>query len=84
MRLEQEARHHAKVATSPAQGPEEFGVLAFAGRDKTAVGQHNVRFEQVVDREAIFASEVARAPAEGEASTPVVETMPKGTASPNG
>jgi hypothetical protein len=45
MRLEQEAGHNAKVATSAAQRPEEIGVLAFAGRDETAVGQDNVRFQ---------------------------------------
>ena len=67
MRLEQEARHHAKVAAAAAQRPEEIGVLALAGRDKTAVGQDNVRFEQVVDREAVLAREVPGAPAEGEA-----------------
>ena len=64
MRLEQEARHDAKVAASPAQRPEEIGVLALAGRDKTAVGQDNVRFEQVVDREAVLAREVPGAAAE--------------------
>ena len=67
MRLEQEARHHAKVAAAAAQGPEEIGVLALAGRDKTAIGQDDVRLEQVVDRQAVLAREVARAPAEGEA-----------------
>ncbi len=67
MCLEQEARHHAKVATSAAQRPEEIGVLAFAGSDKTAVGQDNVRFEQVIDGEAVLACEVPGAPADGEA-----------------
>jgi hypothetical protein len=67
MRLEQEARHHAKVAASAAQRPEEIGVLAFAGRDKTAVGQDNVRFEQVINRGAVLTREVPGAPADGEA-----------------
>jgi hypothetical protein len=84
MRLEQEARHHAKVATSPAQRPEEIGVLAFAGRDKTAVGQDYVGFEQVINREAVLACEVPGEPPTVRPATPVVETMPKGTASPNG
>ena len=67
MRLEQEARDHAKVAASSAHGPEEIGVLALAGRDKTAIGQDHIGLEQVVDREAILAREVAGAAAQGEA-----------------
>ena len=67
MRLEQEARHHAKVAAAAAQRPEEIGVLALAGRDETAVGQDDVRFEQVVDREAVLAREVPGAAAERQA-----------------
>ena len=67
MRLEQEARHHAEVAAAPAQRPEEIGMLALAGRDETAVGQDDVRFEQVVDRQAVLAREVPGAPAEGQA-----------------
>src|ERR1700682_2019741 len=41
--------------------------VAFAGRNKTAVGQDNVRFEQVINREAVLAREVPGAPADGEA-----------------
>ena len=67
MRLEQEARHHAEIAAAAAQRPEEIGVLALAGRDEAAVGQDDVRLEQVVDREAVLAREVAGAAAERQA-----------------
>jgi hypothetical protein len=67
MRLEQEACHNAKVATPSAGGPKQIGVQALAGRDKTTIGQDNVRLEQVVDREAVLARKVPSAPAEREA-----------------
>ena len=64
MRLEQEARHDAEVAAAPAHGPEQVGMLALAGRHEAAVGKHHVDFEQVVDRQAVLAREVAGAAAE--------------------
>ena len=51
----------------PRSAQKRSGCSALAGRDKTAVGQDNVRFEQVINREAVLAREVPGAPADGEA-----------------
>jgi len=55
MRLEEETRHNTEIAAPTAEGPEQIRVLALAGGDKTAVGQDDVRFEKVVDGEAVLA-----------------------------
>ena len=55
MRLEEETRHNTKIAAPTAEGPEQIRVLALASVDKTAVGQDDVRFEKVVDGEAVLA-----------------------------
>jgi len=68
MRLEEETRHNTKIAAPTAEGPEQIRVLALASIDKTAVGQDDVRFEKVVDGEAVLARWIASTSAEGEAS----------------
>ncbi len=67
MRLEQKACNDAKVTTSSAEGPKQIGVPALVRCDKAAIGQDNIRLEQVVDRKAVLARKVSGAPAEGEA-----------------
>ena len=67
MRLEQKAGHHAKVATAPTQRPEEIRMLTRAGGDKPTIRQDDVDLQEVVDRQAVLAREVARAPAQGKA-----------------
>ena len=76
-------RDHAEVAAAAAERPEEIGMLAFAGGDEGAIGQDDVGFEQVVDRESVIAREYPVPPPRVRPATPVVETMPNGTASPN-
>ena len=58
-------------------------MLALAGGDETAIGEHDVGFEQVVDRQAVLAREIPVPPPSVRPATPVVETMPEGTARPN-
>ena len=64
MGLEQEAGHHAEIAAAAAQRPEEVRVLLLARGDEAAVGEHDVGLEQIVDGQAVFARQVARAAAE--------------------
>jgi hypothetical protein len=66
MRAKQEARHHTEISAAAAQRPEQIRVLALARRDEAAVSEHHVRFQQVVDREAVHATQVTAAAAESE------------------
>ncbi len=54
----------AEVAAAAADRPEQVRVLVGAGGDLRAVGEDDVRAEQVVDREAVLAGQVADAAAE--------------------
>ena len=67
VRLEGELRHDAEVAAAAADRPEEVRVLVGAGRDLRAVGEHELRREQVVDRQPVAAGEVAVPAAERQA-----------------
>ena len=56
-----------KLPPPPRSAQKRSGMLGLAGGDEAAVGQHDVGFEQVVDRQAVLAREVAGAAAEGQA-----------------
>src|SRR5439155_8491880 len=58
--------HDAEVAATATEGPEEILVLLLAGHHGPAVGGDDVDREQVVEREAEAAGEVADAAAERE------------------
>jgi hypothetical protein len=64
--LELELRDHAKVAASPAQGPEEIWVLVSAGANRLTRGRHHLRTAQAVNREAVPAHQVPDAAAQRE------------------
>ena len=64
MQPEQERRDDAEVAAAPADRPEQVGVLVGARANALAVREHHLGFEQVVDREAALAGQVAEATAE--------------------
>jgi hypothetical protein len=66
MCLEQKACHNLKIPASTAKSPKQIGMQALAGCDKTAIGQDNIRQEQVINREAVLACEVPGSSAEGE------------------
>ncbi len=57
-----------EVAAAAAQRPEEVGVLVGARRHLTAVREHDLGVEQVVDAEAVLAREVPEPAAEREAA----------------
>ena len=72
-----------KLPPPPRKRPEQVGVLRFGRGDEAAVGQHHVRFEQIVDGEPVLAAEIAVAAAQ--ASAPRRRSSrrsPNGTASP--
>jgi hypothetical protein len=62
MQLILERRHHAKVATAAAQGPEEIGMLGGTGGDDLSGGGHHVRRDQIVTAEAVLPHEPANSP----------------------
>ena len=57
-----------KLPPPPRIAQKRSGFSSALARDDAAVGQHDVRLEQVVDREAALARQVAEAAAEGEAA----------------
>ena len=65
---EQERGDDAEVAAAAADRPEEVGVLVGARADALAAGEHHLGLEQVVDRQAALARQVADAAAEREAA----------------
>lgn len=58
----------AEVPATAAQRPEQVRVLGLARGDETAVGEHDVRGQQIVHRQTVLAGQVAVTAAEGEAS----------------
>ena len=58
MGAEEEAGHDAEISAAAAQRPQEVGVLRLGSGDETAVGQNQVRFEQIIRREPVLAAEV--------------------------
>ena len=63
---EEEAGHHAEVATTAANSPEQIRMCALAGGHDTAIGEDDVRFQEIVDRQTVLAREIARPAAERE------------------
>ncbi len=61
---EEERGDDAEVAAAAAHRPEQVGVLIRIGGDEAAVGEHHIHLEQVVNRQAERAREVADAAAE--------------------
>ena len=65
---EEERGDDAEVPAAAPERPEQVGVLVGARADAFAAREHDVRLEQVVDRESVLAAEVADAAAEREAA----------------
>ncbi len=57
-------RHNAEVAAAAPKRPEEVRVFRGARRSELTVGRHDVRRNQVVDREAVLAHQPAETAAE--------------------
>ena len=60
---ELEARHDAEVAAAAADRPEQVGLVLGVDAAQLAVGRDDLGREQVVDRQAVLAHEVADAAA---------------------
>ena len=58
VRLEQERRDHAEVSTAAAYRPKEVVVLVAAGSDETAIREHDIGGQQVVDGKAVGPGEM--------------------------
>ena len=65
-----EARHDAEVAAAAADRPEQVGLVRLVDVEDAAVGSHDFGSEQMVDRQAVLAHEVAGAAAERETADP--------------
>src|SRR5215468_5283041 len=65
VRLEQERGDDAEVAASTTQRPQKVLVVPLVGSHKSAIGQHDVGGEQVVDGQAVFAGQVSQPAAQG-------------------
>ena len=70
MAAEREGGDHTEVAAATAQRPEQITVRLFAGGDETAVGQHHIGGDQIVDGEAETARQVADPTAQSQPTNP--------------
>ena len=70
MQPEDEGRDDAEVAAAAPDRPVQVGVLVAGGAHALAACQHQLRLEQVVDRQSALAGQVADAAAQGEAADP--------------
>jgi hypothetical protein len=63
-------RRDAEVAASPAQTPEQLGILVLVRADDLAGGSDDLCADHVVAGEAVLGGQVSDPPAEGEAGDP--------------
>ena len=67
MCLELKRSDDAKVATTTTNSPEEIGIFTFADLDQLSSRGHDVRRDEVVDRQAVLPAEPAEPATEGKA-----------------
>src|ERR1700678_3477885 len=65
---EQKRRDHPEVSATPANSPEEIGILVRAGRDKLPIRQDDIGPQKVIDGQAILSCEVSHAAAQSKAT----------------
>jgi hypothetical protein len=70
MEAEVEGGHHAEVAATAPQGPEQVRMVLLVGVHERPIGEDQVGAEQAVDGEAETTGEVPDAAAQGEAAHP--------------
>src|ERR1700722_2831828 len=68
MCLKQKRSDHPEVSATPANSPEEVGILVRAGRDKLSIRQDDIGREKVIDGQAILPCEVSHAAAQSKAT----------------
>ena len=66
MEAEPEARDDAEVAAATAERPEQIRVGVLVREQNVAAGRHDLRAEEVVEREAVAGDQVPDAAAEGQ------------------
>ena len=66
----EEPRRDAEVAAAAADAPEQLGLGVRVDEAELAIGRHDLRRQQVVDRQTVLADEVADAAAQREAADP--------------
>jgi hypothetical protein len=82
MEPQRERRHDAEVAAPAAERPEQVRVLILARGDDAAVRQHDLRGQQVVDREPVLAGEIPVPSAERQPAHPGRRDDPRGRRKP--
>ena len=65
-----EAGHDAEVAAAAADRPEQVRLVLGVHAPQLSIGRHDLGGEDVVDRQAVEAAEVADAAADGDAADP--------------
>lgn len=65
MQAKSKSGHHAEAAGAATQRPEEIGVLLGVCDNASSIGQHDIGFEQVVDRQTCASHQPTDAPAQG-------------------
>src|SRR5262249_46297296 len=70
MQLDVHIDDDTEIAATTAQGPEQFLLLTMPSRDDPAVGENNIRAEQIVERQPKPPKEGAVAATKSEASHP--------------
>ena len=68
MCLEQKRSDHPEVSATPADSPEEVGILVRAGGDKPSIRQDDIGRQKVIDGQAILSCEVPHAAAQSKAT----------------
>ena len=66
MRAEDELGHDAEVAAAAPDRPEQVGVLVGARSHLRPVGEHELRRQQIVDRQPVGSGQIAVPTAEGQ------------------
>ena len=67
MELEKERGHDPEVAATSTDRPEEIRMALSIGRDQLSRCKYDICLEQAVDRQAVAATQIADAAAEGQA-----------------
>ena len=68
MGTEHETGDNTEITAAAAQAPEKILVLRRIGSHEAAVREHHIGLDQIVNRQAIFAGQVARSAAQREAT----------------
>ena len=68
MQAERKRSYHSEIAAAAAHRPEQVLVLVLIGRHEASVGENHVDGQQIVDRQTVFARQVADSTAQSQAA----------------